>query len=265
MKIPALFKKPITIAITLHAAVLLFLIFNFLPTQFRYPTSASAPTKIIQASAISNTAVESEVHAIQTAKAIQAQKVQAEKKAAAEKTEAIKQAKIALAMKIRKAEEKAQQKAEKIKQAKIAAQKEALATQLQKKKLSVEQKKLQQALMQQQLQNEKKEMLDIQTQQNNGVIDKYKAEILSLIQSNWRIPAVNDQLKCVYAVNVAPGGVVLSVKLVKSSGDAALDQSARTAITQSSPLPVPSESNQFDHFRQLILTLSPQGYIRVTG
>jgi colicin import membrane protein len=144
--------------------------------------------------------------------------------------------------------------------------------------LTAEQKKLQQALMQQQLVSEQKNIAKIQAQAKadaqakaeahalavaqEGAIDKYKAAILSAIQSNWRIDQVNSQLKCVYSVQLAPDGTVLSVKLIHSSGNAALDQSAEQAITVSSPLPVPSDPGLFNHFRELVLTLSPQGFLQ---
>ena len=252
MKNTPFYRKPLFAAIALHAVLVLVLVLSFAPTQFRYPAALQNSAKVIQVNAVSEIAVSTQVHAIEKAQHEAAEKLVAEK-----------QAKIALALKIKEEIQLKKLQAQRIEQAKIAATQKALAEKEKQKKLLAAQKKLQQALVQQQLQSEKKELLQVQTQENQGVIDKYKAEILSLIQSNWRIPTVNDQLQCVYSVSVAPGGVILSINLVKSGGDAALDQSAKTAIVQSSPLPVPTESDQFDHFRQLILTLSPKGYMNI--
>ncbi len=116
--------------------------------------------------------------------------------------------------------------------------------------------------MQQQMNSEQKNISTVVSQAQQGAIDKYKAEILSAIQSNWRIDQVNPKLKCIYTVQLAPDGTVLSIQLMKSSGDSALDQSAQQAITLASPLPVPHNPALFNHFRQLVLTLSPQGILQ---
>ena len=185
-----------------------------------------------------------------------------------EKTEKL--AKLQAAEKIKKAKA---DKLKKEKEQKILAQKkqqeklakEKTAKLAQAKKLKAEQKILQQKLMQQAMMSEQKSIAkadsQIQSQAQQGAIDKYKAQILSLVQSNWRIDRVNDKLKCIYSISLAPDGSVLSVTLMKSSGDDTLDQSARQAIMQSSPLPVPQNPAEFDHFRQLVLTLSPQGFV----
>jgi colicin import membrane protein len=51
---------------------------------------------------------------------------------------------------------------------------------------------------------------------------------------------------------------VLNIKLLRSSGDAALDYSARTAVLKSAPLPVPSDPQLFEQFRELRLTVRPE-------
>jgi len=150
--------------------------------------------------------------------------------------------------------------AQKLKQAQELKVEKARASEA--SKLNAEQKALQQKLMQQQIAGEQKSLTQVQSLAQQGAIDKYKAEILAAIQSNWRIAQVNSKLKCIYSVSLAPDGTVLSVSLVQSSGDAALDQSAQQAITLSSPLPVPSDPSIFNHFRQLVITLSPQGILQ---
>lgn len=97
-----------------------------------------------------------------------------------------------------------------------------------------------------------------QSQQNQGEIDKYKAMILQAISSNWMIPeGIDKNISCLLLVKVAPGGVVLDVILLKSSGNAVLDRSAETAVLKSSPLPVPDNSALFDSFREIKLTVRP--------
>lgn len=91
-------------------------------------------------------------------------------------------------------------------------------------------------------------------------IDKYKALIIQAISEQWNMPPnVAKNLSGEIEVRLAPGGVVLSVKLIKSTGDAALDQSAIAAVYKASPLPVPSSADLFDKFRDLRLTVRPNG------
>ena len=282
MIIPAHYRKPFLIAVLFHVVLLAFLIFSFV-SHFRAPP-ASASQQIIHATAIiqptatpepvekpveaqaekkelEKVALEKQQQAEAAAKQVEKQKriaVQAEKAAKLKIQMAAKQKEIqkkkieALAKK--ELEEEAQKK---IKMAQTIAKKQR------QQKLLAEQKKLQQQLMQQQLNSEAKSIEQVQTSlAQDGAIDQYKARILSLIQSNWRIDRVDSQLKCVYSVSVAPDGTVLGETLVRSSGDSNLDQSAKQAILASSPLPVPSDPTLFNHFRQLVLTLSPQGYVQ---
>lgn len=212
-----------------------------------------------------------QVEKLQAEKLQQVAQLQAQQEKAAQ-LQKIKQQQIQKQQAIAKAAQVLQQKAA----AKLVEDKKAkaLALKLQQQKLAklakqtmltAEQKKLQQEMMQQQLSSEQKDLSQIITKAQQGKIDQYKAQILALIQSNWRIDQVNSQLKCVYSVEVAPDGEVLMAQLVKSSGDDALDQSARQAIMASSPLPVPKNPALFGHFRQLVLTLSPQGYLQSAG
>lgn len=48
------------------------------------------------------------------------------------------------------------------------------------------------------------------------------------------------------------------VTLTRSSGDPLLDRSAQTAIYKASPLPVPTDSETFNLFRDISLTVRPE-------
>jgi len=52
--------------------------------------------------------------------------------------------------------------------------------------------------------------------------------------------------------------VVLEVSLTRSSGDSILDRSAQSAIYKASPLPVPSDTDAFNVFRDISLTVRPE-------
>jgi colicin import membrane protein len=55
-----------------------------------------------------------------------------------------------------------------------------------------------------------------------------------------------------------PGGEVMGVEIVKSSGDATYDRQAENAVRKASPLPVPEEARLFQKFRRFNLVFSPQ-------
>jgi colicin import membrane protein len=97
---------------------------------------------------------------------------------------------------------------------------------------------------------------------NAGLADKYKSMIIQAISEQWIVPQnLPKNISCVLNVRVAPGGVVLQVSVAKSSGNPVLDNSAIAAVNKASPLPVPTDSNLFDAFRTLKLTVKPDGFL----
>jgi colicin import membrane protein len=95
---------------------------------------------------------------------------------------------------------------------------------------------------------------------NAATTDKYRHLILQAIAQQWIIPPeMNKHLETKLAVHLAPGGMVLEVIIVKSSGNSVLDRSAQTAVYKASPLPVPKNNGLFHTFRQINLTVRPEG------
>lgn len=94
---------------------------------------------------------------------------------------------------------------------------------------------------------------------NTAEVDRYKGMILQQIQQNWIVPQNVEHLSCVLQVELAPGGMVLKVSLLHSSGNEALDRSAISAVNNASPLPVPKNSSDFAAFRSFTLTVKPEG------
>jgi colicin import membrane protein len=98
--------------------------------------------------------------------------------------------------------------------------------------------------------------------QNQGEIDKYKTLIIQAISQKWIVPEnLSKGLEAKLLVTLAPGGMVVNVKIVKSSGDEVLDRSAETAVYKASPLPVPNDSTLFNQFRTINLIVHPEGII----
>ncbi|MCZ6914729.1 MAG: cell envelope integrity protein TolA, partial [Rickettsia endosymbiont of Ixodes persulcatus] len=127
-----------------------------------------------------------------------------------------------------------------------------------KKSLQLAQKNVQQLLQQEVNTLVKKHQLAVQ---NTATTEKYRHLILQSIAQQWIIPPeLNKHLEAKLVVRLAPGGMVLEVIVVKSSGNAILDRSAQTAVYKASPLPVP-KSNLFNTFRQINLTVRPEGVL----
>ncbi|AHE67087.1 cell envelope integrity protein TolA [Legionella oakridgensis] len=92
-----------------------------------------------------------------------------------------------------------------------------------------------------------------------GEVDKYKALIINAISRQWILPEnVDNQLSSKFRIRLAPNGAVLEVSLIRSSGDPILDRSAQSAIYKASPLPVPSDPDAFNMFRDISLTVRPE-------
>lgn len=97
---------------------------------------------------------------------------------------------------------------------------------------------------------------------SQGVVDKYKALIIQSIGEHWLVPLQADRsLTSELMIRLGPGGVVLDVKITRSSGDPSLDSSARAAVLKSSPLPVPNKPEEFEPFRQFVLKVKPENVI----
>ncbi|MCH9636862.1 MAG: cell envelope integrity protein TolA [Gammaproteobacteria bacterium] len=97
---------------------------------------------------------------------------------------------------------------------------------------------------------------------NAATTDKYRHLILQAIAQQWIIPPeMNKHLETKLDVHLAPGGMVLEVSIVKSSGNLVLDRSAQTAVYKASPLPVPKNRGLFHTFRRINLTVRPEGVI----
>jgi len=179
----------------------------------------------------------------------QAEQQQESKRLAAQRAEAAKALKEAKqqtlqakAAELKHLEEIKQLEAKK-KLAELAKQQQKAAERLLAQQLATEEKSLQQASHALQMQ---------------GEVDKYKGMIIQAIAQHWLVPDMQQKdILCKLLVRLAPGGVVLTVKLIQSSGDPALDRSAIAAVHKASPLPVPEDINLFDKFRELSLTVHP--------
>lgn len=92
-----------------------------------------------------------------------------------------------------------------------------------------------------------------------GEIDRYKALIISAISRQWILPEnAKNSVSSEFRIRLAPDGSVLEVTLTRGSGDSVLDHSAQSAIYKASPLPVPTDPDAFNTFRDISLTVRPE-------
>ena len=278
-------------AVLLHLAII-FLVFFSVHFSSTPMSAASAPsenpTKIVEAVAVNQAAVQQEVQKIQQERAAKAQQALDQQRQLQQQQAALKQqqqvaakAKAALAAQqtalrqqqaaIAKAQQQqaakaaavaAQQQATQQAEAKAAA---AAAAQQQANQQAAQQA-LQQKLQQDQADTQAAAQAakataaaQQQAAQLAGTVNKYNALILAAIHPNWIISDKQKDLSTDVLISLAPDGSVLSVQVQKSSGSTAFDNSAVAAVYKSSPLPVPSDPQAFAVFRQFKLTLHPEG------
>lgn len=115
--------------------------------------------------------------------------------------------------------------------------------------------------LRQQMLDEDIKLKGTQLREAQGVINKYQALIIQAISEHWLVPPqVNKKLYCLLMIRLSPGGMVLDVQVTKSSGDPAIDSSARAAVLKASPLPVP-KGEGFEPFRQFVLKVKPENVV----
>ena len=188
-------------------------------------------------------------------------KAEAEKKRKAEvarkKAEAEAKRKKAEAEKKRKAEA-ARKKAE--------AEKQRKAEEARKKAEAEKKRKAEEARKKAEAEREMRERLAaeqerLRAQRDSAMqrmIDEYGLYIKEKVQRSWIRPAGGGaSLSCVVNVRLIPGGEVVDVKIVRSSGNAAFDRSVEAAVFRASPLPVPPDPEVMEKFRSITFEFNP--------
>jgi len=167
--------------------------------------------------------------------------------------------------KIREVEEKkikeAEAKAEKLK-AEEKARKEKEA----EEKIAAEEKRRKEA-EEAERKHREKELADAvaeeeaaeQAEQDQILINRIKNNIKRKIENEFIKTGLPRGLECELKVRVAPGGEVIKVILVKSSGHEIFDRHARNAAYDASPLPIPDDVATFERLdlRELNLRFKP--------
>jgi colicin import membrane protein len=185
---------------------------------------------------------------------------------------------------LKQQQQKAQAKAAKqLKQLKARKQKQQLqlkqlerqqnqaqsAYQQQKQHLQQLQKQLQQAkkqqhndaekLLDQQIQQEQQQLQTAKKHYKQGVVNKYNALIKAAIKKHWQPPQNSDSnTQVTLQLQLNNRGDVVNASVQQSSGNAALDRSAITAIYKASPLPMPKKASLRQLFQKFTITMAPR-------
>jgi colicin import membrane protein len=134
-----------------------------------------------------------------------------------------------------------------------------------KKRLQEQVAMEQKALDQQRAERELRELISRQQAEaarqaaaaRTRALNEYIGQIQRKVRGNWILPQdIQGNPEAVFDVVQLPTGEVLSIRLVKSSGNAAYDAAVERAILKSSPLPLPASRELFS--RELKLTFRPR-------
>lgn len=92
----------------------------------------------------------------------------------------------------------------------------------------------------------------------------FQQGIYKKVVDNWsRPPSARNGMEAELLVELVPTGDVVAVTLLKSSGNAAFDQSAESAVRKARRFEVPKESMLFErHFRRFHLLFRPEDLLR---
>ena len=178
----------------------------------------------------------------------QKKKAEAERK---KKLEAERKKKLAEEKKRKEAERKKKLEAEK--KRKEAEKKKKLEDE-KKRKAEEEQRQRDEEQLRRQLEEEQR----VKTKNDaEGALTALQARIRAAVESNWLRPVGVSGLTATIRVKVARDGRVLSVQIVKSSGDPLFDKSAENAVYRASPLPFPENPKFYEYINDFQFKFDP--------
>jgi colicin import membrane protein len=93
---------------------------------------------------------------------------------------------------------------------------------------------------------------------NQKLLDQYIDRIKRKVRARVVVPpGMNGNPQAIYRLTLQPGGEVLEIKLIKSSGVPAYDAAVERAIRATEPLPVPIDPQTFQQLRQAEYVFRP--------
>jgi colicin import membrane protein len=158
----------------------------------------------------------------------------------------------------RKAEAEAERK--RIEEARKKAEEEKRRAEQEKQRLEEERKRREaEEALKRQLAEEQKVLEAAQAREDQRVIDTYGRRIQDAIRRQFNITGLPEGLSCTLQIRTIPGGDVVSVRVVSSSGNPIFDRRAETAVNKASPLPVPDNMRIFEKMREINIEFAPKG------
>ena len=98
--------------------------------------------------------------------------------------------------------------------------------------------------------------------QSDVEVASHSDAIRAAVKQRWRIPGTyrgRNDLQTTVRIRTIPGGDVLDVSVVKSSGYPQFDESVMKAVQLAAPLPVPSGALFDKEFRSFLMVFEPTG------
>ena len=222
------YKRSFIFALILHLMLFLFLFVKF--SHSVKPVGFNLSNNIINATAIS----EQDFNRQMKKRVVKRSPVAKLKKVAVKKTMTLKKSKTKLSLALKKNMLKEREK----ELALLKKERSKRQKELDKQKERELQKTLHEQLVLE------KDQLKVDSDQvyNNmmsGVRDEHLALIKHHINSNWNKPSrLNPDEFCRVLIEIAPGGIVIEVKIIAGNGNELLNRSAKAAVLKSSPLPM---------------------------
>jgi colicin import membrane protein len=124
---------------------------------------------------------------------------------------------------------------------------------LEQRKLDEERRKLEAQRQADDARRKKAEAERLAATAHNKALADYINRIRSKVRQNWILPLeLQGNIAAVFEIVQLPTGEVISIRLIKSSGNASYDAAVERGILKSSPLPLPESRSDFN--RRLIVT-----------
>ncbi|MEE8057459.1 MAG: cell envelope integrity protein TolA [Pseudomonadales bacterium] len=157
---------------------------------------------------------------------------------------------------------KVAQKKVKQEQAKLQLKQQQLEKQQQEQHRLDKQRRLREQFEQEIADAIERENVLVQAETDAQLANSYIALITEVIQNNWsRPPSARNNMETELALRLVPTGQVVSVEVVRSSGNAAFDRSAESAVLKAERFPelqqVPARIFE-QYFRRLRLKFRPE-------
>jgi colicin import membrane protein len=260
------------IAVLMHVIIILFLVVGV--DWLKKPEQPAGKVEVVQARVVDASKVDAEVRKLKQAEAQQqARKVATQRKeeqrlAELKQKQALEQKRIEELKQQRQQEQEQLAKAEQERQAAEAKRKaeeeKKRQAEEEKKRLAAAEAKKREAeeakrkAAEAQQRREAELQAQVEAERNASETARYMGAIQAKVNRVWLRPAgIGSGLKCTLSIRMAPGGAVLAVSVLKSSGNEAFDRSAEAAVLKADPLDVPNGA-LFEQFREIHFDFHPE-------